>query len=72
MTAADIARMCNCPQCWSRPGVPCTPWGEHLARYQRAERRGLLSRDVLAAVVTPLEVVAPYVTVPETEGSVAA
>ena len=38
---AEAARRANCPQCWQRPGGPCTVSGipgDHLARYQRAER----------------------------------
>ena len=63
---ARAARLANCPHCWQRPGPPCTisvPAGDHLARYQRAERRGLITRDELAAVVARLEVVAPHVIV---------
>jgi hypothetical protein len=68
-TLAEIsgdARQANCPQCWQRPGVPCTvsgPPGDHLARYQRAERRGVIGREDLAAVVAGLEVVAAHVII---------
>ena len=53
---ADIiaaARLANCPQCWQRPGRPCTisgPPGDHLARFARALRRGVLSEADMAAV----------------------
>jgi hypothetical protein len=63
---ADLARMANCPLCWQRPGRPCTisgPPGDHLARWQRAERRGLITRADLAAVVAGLEVIAPHVII---------
>lgn len=62
----EIARLVPCGHCWARPGVWCTfsgPRGLHLARYQRAERKGLLSRGELAAVVATLEVIAPHVIV---------
>jgi hypothetical protein len=62
----DLVRMANCPQCWQRPGKPCTisgPAGDHLARWQRAERRGLISREDLAAAVAGLEVIAAHVIV---------
>jgi hypothetical protein len=65
---ADLVRMANCPHCWQRPGRPCTnsgPVGDHLARWQRAERRGLIGRQDLAAVVAGLEVIAGHVIVRE-------
>lgn len=66
LTVAERARMANCPHCWQRPGRPCTiagPDGDHLARWQRAERRGLISREDLAAVVAGLEVIAGHVMI---------
>jgi hypothetical protein len=62
----DLVRMANCPHCWQRPGKPCTitgPAGDHLARWQRAERRGLIGREDLAAAVAGLEVIAGHVIV---------
>lgn len=62
----ERVRLMNCGQCWQQPGRPCTitgPAGDHLARWQRAERRGLISRQDLAAVVARLEVIAPHVIV---------
>jgi hypothetical protein len=67
-TVAQAARLANCSQCWQRPGRPCTvsgPPGDHLARYQRAERRGLITRADLAAVVAGLEVIAAHVIIRE-------
>ena len=64
------ARQVNCGQCWQRPGPPCTVSGQpgdHLARYQRAERRGLITRGELAAVfgvVGGLDVIGAHVIVP--------
>lgn len=66
--AAGTALLVNCGQCWAPPGTPCTvsgPPGSHLARYQRAERRGLLDHQALAAVAGRLDVVSPYVIVPD-------
>ena len=43
VAVTDLVRLANCPQCWQRPGRPCTVSGtpgDHLARCQRAERRG--------------------------------
>ena len=45
---------------------PCTvawPPGDHLARWQRAERRGIIGREDLAAVVAGLEVIAAHVII---------
>lgn len=63
---AERVRLANCPQCWQRPGRPCTvsgPPGDHLARWQRAERRSLIGRGDLAAVVDGLEVMAGHVII---------
>ncbi|HEY1321689.1 MAG TPA: hypothetical protein VGF32_15640 [Streptosporangiaceae bacterium] len=62
----ERVRLANCPQCWQRPGRPCTvsgPAGDHLARWQRAERRGSIGREDLAAVVAGLEVIAAHVII---------
>jgi hypothetical protein len=48
------ARLVNCGQCWQVPGEPCTPEGDHVARFARAMRRGLLSGPELIAVLQPL------------------
>ena len=64
--AAAIARQVNCGQCWQRPGRPCNrfyPPGNHLARYLRAYRKGLLDRQQLAAVMATLNVIADHVIV---------
>ena len=44
--SVDALRV-NCGHCWSEPGEPCVtvdPGGTHVARFGRAERRGLISR----------------------------
>ena len=48
------ARLANCGQCWQVPGEPCTPEGDHVARFARAMRRGLISGPELIAVLQPL------------------
>ena len=61
-----LVRLASCPQCWQRPGRPCTvagPDGDHLARWQRAERRDLIGREDLAAVFAGLEVIAGHVII---------
>ena len=66
VAAVDLVRLANCGHCWQRPGRPCTVSGapgDHLARWQRAERRGLVGREDLAAVVTGLEVIAAHVII---------
>ena len=66
VTVTDLVRLANCPQCWQRPGRQCTvadPPGDHLARWQRAERCGLIGRADLAAVVAGLEVIARHVII---------
>jgi hypothetical protein len=58
--------MARCGWCWQdQPDVPCTPAGDHLARWLRAERRGLVTRAELAAVVGALEVIAGHVVIAE-------
>jgi hypothetical protein len=41
--------MANCPQCWNTPDQPCADDWDHLARYERAFRRGLVQRAELDA-----------------------
>lgn len=65
LPAAERVRQAQCGQCWSPSGTPCQrhPRGEHLARYMRAERRGLISRAELVTVVAALDVIAPHVII---------
>ena len=65
-SATELVRLANCPVCWQRPGKACTiagPAGDHLGRWQRAERRGLVAREDLAAVVAGLDEVAAHVII---------
>jgi hypothetical protein len=63
----EAARLAKCPQCTRpRPGRRCTASGDHLARFQRAERQlGLITRAELAAVIAELDVIAAHVIVPD-------
>jgi hypothetical protein len=47
------ARQATCGECWQVPGVPCTrdPEGDHVARFGRAARRGLISGAELVSVL---------------------
>ena len=38
-----------CGFCWAPPGTACAAEGQHLARYLRAYRRGLISRELMTA-----------------------
>jgi hypothetical protein len=52
----ELARIANCGHCWARPQQPCAAGrdgaeGYHLARFARAERRGLISAADFDAVL---------------------
>ena len=49
------ARRANCGECWQVPGKPCTPEGNHVARFGRALRRGLVTGPELIAVLQALD-----------------
>jgi hypothetical protein len=63
----EAARLVNCGECWTAPGKPCTPEGDHVARFGRAMRRGLLSGPDLVAVLGQLDAFTTA-TVVETPG----
>ena len=53
MTGAEeaaVALLVPCGFCWAVPGTACGQDGLHLARYLRAYRRGLISREALKAI----------------------
>jgi hypothetical protein len=54
---AALALRVWCGFCWVAPGTACASQGQHLARYLRAYRRGLISREDVAAVCRSLPVV---------------
>jgi hypothetical protein len=45
------AQAVSCGECWQWPGLPCGDGWDHLARYMRASRRGLIRTDELQRVV---------------------
>jgi len=49
-------RLVNCGECWQVPGKPCTayPEGDHVARFGRAMRRGLIGGPDLLAILGTL------------------
>ncbi len=51
----EAVRLVNCGECWQVPGTPCTPEGDHVARFGRAMRRGLLTGPELIAVLQALD-----------------
>jgi plasmid maintenance system antidote protein VapI len=59
---AQAARSIECP-CRAGRGVPCGPSGDHLARYLRAEQRGVITRGSLKEVIAGLDVIAPHVMI---------
>jgi hypothetical protein len=50
----ELVRQANCGECWQVPGIPCTSEGDHVARFGRAMRRGLISGPDLLAVLGTL------------------
>jgi hypothetical protein len=53
---AALALLVWCGFCWAAPGAGCTDQGQHLARYLRAFRRGLIGRPDIALVCRSLTV----------------
>jgi hypothetical protein len=51
----EAARRVNCGECWHAPGKLCTPEGDHVARFGRALRRGLITGPDLIAVLQALD-----------------
>jgi hypothetical protein len=51
---AALARLVRCGFCWAEPGAACAEEGQHLARYLRAHRRGLIGRDVVKTICLAL------------------
>jgi hypothetical protein len=59
---APAVRSVDCP-CQARPGTPCGPSGDHLARYLRAEQSGAITRESLKEVIADLDVIAAHVMI---------
>ena len=51
----QAARQVDCGECWQVPGKLCTAEGDHVARFGRAMRRGLISGPDLLAVLGMLD-----------------
>jgi hypothetical protein len=51
---AALALLVRCGFCWAEPGAACAEQGQHLARYLRAHRRGLIGADVVKAICLAL------------------
>jgi hypothetical protein len=52
VSGADLALLAlrvPCGFCWAPPATACAPEGHHLARYLRAYRRGLISRELMTS-----------------------
>jgi len=58
----QVTRSVSCP-CQAQPGQPCTPAGDHLARYLHAEQSGAITRQSLTQVIAGLDVIAPHVLI---------
>jgi hypothetical protein len=75
-TLADItadALLATCGWCWARPGIPCSGGGTHLARFQRAHRRGVLSAaDMTALLAAVIVSEVPAIVAPTERGSAVA
>lgn len=63
-------RQVNCGECWQVPGTPCTPGGDHVARFGRAMRRGLISGPDLVAVLGTLDAFTTATVICDVPGSV--
>jgi hypothetical protein len=66
VNAASV-RSVQCP-CRATISTPCTPHGDHLARYLRAEATGVIARDQLHAAITTLIVITPFAVITATPG----
>jgi hypothetical protein len=66
----ELARLVNCGECWQVPGKPCTPEGDHVARFGRAMHRGLISGDDLIAVLQALDAFTSATIVCDVSGGV--
>ena len=66
----QAARQANCGECWQKPSTPCKhdPEGDHVARFGRAARRGLITGPELVAVLADFDVFTT-VTIVKTPGS---
>ncbi len=66
--AAVRSATCDCP---APVGQPCTPTGDHLARYLKAEQAGAISREALKGVIGELDVFSRRTLIQPSLGAVA-
>jgi hypothetical protein len=66
----ELARLVNCGECWQVPGKPCAPEGDHVARFGRALRRGLVTGPELIAVLQTLDAFTSATIVRDVPGGV--
>ena len=69
---AALALMVWCGFCWAAPGTDCTGQGQHLARYLRAHRKGLIGKQDMAAMCRLLPAVSAGQVVTDVTASAAA
>jgi hypothetical protein len=63
---AALARTVWCVFCWAGPGKTChAPEGQHFARYLRAYRRGVISKDAIIAVCLAIPQISSGQIVPD-------
>lgn len=67
ITPAEAVRSTRCELCRRRTGKPCTPRGDHLARWLGAYAANVISRGELLEVIVCLTIVTQRCVVPETE-----
>ena len=67
----QAARQANCGECWQVPGKPCTrnPEGDHVARFGRAARRGLITGHELVVVLAAFDAFTTTTIVPTPGGA---
>jgi hypothetical protein len=63
--AADAVRATPCPLCRRRPGKPCTPKGDHLARWLAGYSGGQIGRADLVGIIAGLVVITARELVPQ-------
>jgi hypothetical protein len=68
---AEAVRATRCTLCGKRPGRPCTPKGDHLARWLAASSGGRITRDDLKAVIVRLTIVTKWTIVTEERAALA-
>jgi len=64
--AIEAVRLVRCEHCGTaRPGRPCTPAGDHFARWARARRKRVITAEQLGAALDLLPVITNAAIVPD-------